>query len=316
MAFSAEWLRLREPVDHAARSETLTEAIAARVGGRTTVAVLDIATGTGSNVRYLLPRLPCTQTWQLIDHDPQLLGALPTEMRAWGAGRGHTVDARATGPGLTLRGPACTHRLMALERDLSTLDSVLGSTLDSVLGTAIDATALAPRVDLVTASAILDLVSEAWIGQLAALCRRTGAAVLLALTYDGRIACTPDDPDDEAVCALVNAHQRGDKGFGPAAGPSGVRIAERCFIAEGYDVRLAPSDWRLGPMEGALQRELLEGWAEAAMEMAPADTTTVHAWRTRRLEHLKAGRSHLHVGHQDMAAWMRSEAPRRGASVL
>ena len=58
---------------------------------------------------------------------------------------------------------------------------------------------------LVTASALLDLVSDAWLGRLVARCRASGAAVLFALSYDGRIVCEPGDPDDRAVRDLVNA---------------------------------------------------------------------------------------------------------------
>ncbi len=49
---------------------------------------------------------------------------------------------------------------------------------------------------LVTASALLDLVSERWLRALAARCAGHGAAVLFALSYDGRIVCSPEDPDD------------------------------------------------------------------------------------------------------------------------
>ena len=40
---------------------------------------------------------------------------------------------------------------------------------------------------LVTASALLDLVSEEWLRVLAVRCAESGAAVLFALSYDGRI---------------------------------------------------------------------------------------------------------------------------------
>jgi len=72
---------------------------------------------------------------------------------------------------------------------------------------------------LVTASALLDLVSEDWLAALAARCRESGAAILFALSYDGRIRCSPEEPNDATICALVNEHQRTDKGFGTRARP-------------------------------------------------------------------------------------------------
>ena len=51
---------------------------------------------------------------------------------------------------------------------------------------------------LVTASALLDLVSAAWVESLASECRVAGAAGLFALIYDGRIHCSPEEPGDDA----------------------------------------------------------------------------------------------------------------------
>jgi hypothetical protein len=56
---------------------------------------------------------------------------------------------------------------------------------------------------LVTASALLDLVSEPWLQALAVRCREHASAVLFALNYDGRIQCWPEEPGDEQVRELV-----------------------------------------------------------------------------------------------------------------
>src|SRR5215468_650593 len=45
--------------------------------------------------------------------------------------------------------------------------------------------------DLVTASALLDLVSEEWLRAVCSVCRRARSAVLFALSYDGRMSCSP-----------------------------------------------------------------------------------------------------------------------------
>jgi hypothetical protein len=156
---------------------------------------------------------------------------------------------------------------------------------------------------LVTASALLDLVSEEWLGGLAARCRDHASAALFALNYDGRIRCSPVDDEDERVRALVNRHQRTDKGFGGALGPAATETAERLFLGAGYRVRVEPSDWLLSPDERSLQRALVDGWAQAAAEMAPDQSETIERWRTRRLGHVEHGRSRLQVGHQDLAAW-------------
>jgi hypothetical protein len=107
---------------------------------------------------------------------------------------------------------------------------------------------------------------------------------------------------------LMNRHQKtNDKGFGPAAGPDAVDCAERCFLAAGYHVRRDVSDWVLPPEARDLQRQLIEVWANAAGAVAPEQASTIADWRTRRLTHIDAHRSHIVVGHEDLAAWLTNE---------
>jgi hypothetical protein len=95
-----------------------------------------------------------------------------------------------------------------------------------------------------------------------------------------------------------------DKGFGPALGPAGCGAAERCFSSLGYRVERAPSPWVLEGDADQLQRQLIEGWAGAAAEIAPDLSSTIGSWKARRLAHVTAGRSRLFVGHEDLAAWL------------
>lgn len=164
---------------------------------------------------------------------------------------------------------------------------------------------------LVAASALLDLVSERWLRALAAKCRQVGAVVLFALSYDGEIRCLPEEPEDSTIRDLVNRHQRNDKGFGPALGPTAAHVAGQCFADLGYHVEHEASPWVLmnDPQcglreDGELQRALIEGWAAAAADLAPERRASIEGWRTRRLGHVDANRSGLTVGHVDIAAWL------------
>jgi hypothetical protein len=254
--FSADWLALREPADHAARSLELTRAVAGALSASSPIRVLDLGSGSGSNFRYLAPHLPARQQWLLVDRNRALLSH---------AGRAGSAAE-------------------TLAADLAVLDQTLF-------------TARA----LVTASALLDLVSERWLTALAALCREANASVLFALTYDGRIQCWPREVEDCTIRDLVNEHQRTDKGFGPALGPDATDRAASCFSAAGYVVRRAGSDWTLGSDARGLQHALIDGWARAAETVAPAQSPIIRAWRARRRAHVESGRSRLLVGHQDLA---------------
>ncbi len=91
----SRWLRLREPADTAARSASLTDAIAGEIVGTEPVHVLDLATGTGSNLRYLAARLPGRQRWLVVDRNSALLAHVPALTSAWGAARRYDVRADA-----------------------------------------------------------------------------------------------------------------------------------------------------------------------------------------------------------------------------
>ncbi|MEO8258602.1 MAG: class I SAM-dependent methyltransferase [Acidobacteriota bacterium] len=283
----SSWLALREPADVAARSVPLTQALAAVLPRRGPLRVLDLATGTGSNIRYLAEQLSGEQDWLAVDHDAVLLAELPARMSAWAAARAFDVSVGAEG--LAIRGARFVCRVSETRR--------LG------LGTLTDATIFSGR-QLVTASALLDLVSEPWLRALAERCREGGAAALFALTYNGQSNCTPAEPEDDMIRQLMNRHQKTDKGFAAAAGPDATDAAARCFSAVGYRVQRTASDWILPPDAGDLQRQLIEGWAEAAAEIAPEQKALVGSWLARRLAHVAAGRSRVTVGHEDLAAWL------------
>jgi hypothetical protein len=285
----SHWLALREPVDIAARSESLTRMIADAMPTSKPVHVLDLATGTGSNIRYLIDRLPRRQRWLVVDRSAGLLAELRDRMSSWGAARGY--DVRTGAESCIIRGADFDCEIETRQMDLGALD---------------DGEIFAGR-DLVTASALLDLVSAQWLRALALQCRAAGAAALFTITYNGRSSCVPAEPEDEMVRDLMNRHQKTDKGLsGPAEGPDAVRCAEEQFEEAGYRVGREPSDWTLGPAMAELQRMLIEGWAQAATEMAPDCSSTLARWRERRLAHVDAGRSHLSVGHDDLAAWLPS----------
>lgn len=263
--FSAQWLALREPCDIRARSEDLNRLLAARLQDRPLHA-MDLGCGTGSNIRYLAPRLGGQQHWLAVDDDPAHI----TDQAAGFQGEGY--QCRISPQRLDLAGG-----LDALPWD---------------------------RCQLVSGSALLDLVSGPWLGQLAGLCAGAGAVVAFALTYDGRMGCSPTLPDDEWIRHQINRHQHGDKGFGAALGPAAVGHARKVFAAHGYTVHSADSDWVIEPDERELQTALVEGWAAAAMEIALTQQLRVQQWRDQRLAWIEAGQSRLRVGHQDFIGWL------------
>jgi SAM-dependent methyltransferase len=258
--FSADWLALREPYDLAARNGKVLDAVAAAFSGKHQIRVVDLACGTGSTVRALAPRLATGQHWQLVDNDLSLLGR---------------AASSAARPGVTI-----TTVPIDLNRDLEA--------------------ALDGPVDLVTTSALLDLVSEEWLDRLAVETLARNIPLYAALSYDGRIKIAPRHPLDEKIAAAVNAHQRGNKGFGPALGPAAAQTCIARFQFLGSAVVHGTSDWVAGNNDREFQREVFNGWANAAREMSELPLPDIVEWLTFRRDHV--GRSSLRVGHVDIFA--------------
>lgn len=268
--FAAEWLRLRERADARARSALVRGAVqgwAASVkrSAQEPLRIVDLACGTGNMLRYLAPLLPQPQSWTLVDRDAALLAAAATQI----------VAREAVEVG---------HHRIDLTRE----------GLPSVI----------ERAELVTVSALLDLVSQAWLGDLVTAVACPGRGLLAVLTYDGWFALEPREPLDDHIRSLVNQHQLGDKGFGPALGSGATRALSRRVEASGGMALIDHSDWALARRDAAMIEALLTGWAEAATAMAPQEDGVIAIWLQRRQAQNAAGALQIQVGHLDLfAVW-------------
>ena len=80
--FSSQWLALREPVDHAARSDEVISAVAHYFLNDNKLTITDIGSGTGSTLRALKPVLQQDISWHLIDHDETLIDVARSEAKS------------------------------------------------------------------------------------------------------------------------------------------------------------------------------------------------------------------------------------------
>jgi hypothetical protein len=162
--------------------------------------------------------------------------------------------------------------------------------------------ALDGPVEIVTTSALLDLVSPVWLERFVFETAARKLPVYAALSYDGRISLDPSDPLDSKIVAAVNNHQRTDKGFGPALGPNAAAEAISHFERLNYSVVQATSDWVFGPDDRNIQLEIVAGWASAARDIGDLSLGDIANWLVRRREAIAAGHSSIRVGHVDFFA--------------
>jgi SAM-dependent methyltransferase len=281
-SFSPDWLALRESADHRARNATLADALKTRFLQRDVITVIDLGCGTGSNLRATAPLLPDRQHWTLVDHDPVLLASARRELTIWAEACEESADQ------LVLRKASAIITVAFRQADLT-------SDLDRVLN------GPGAPVDLVTASALFDLASDAFIKRFAASVATHRAVFYTVLTYNGIQRWSPRGPTDQRMLSAFCQHQMTDKGFGVSAGPTAAIELAEAFVAHGYTVQEGDSPWRLTVSDAKLMAELAIGFAAAVRQTKALPDAEIDSWIARRL-------TGAEVGHTDTLAMPGSSA--------
>jgi hypothetical protein len=261
---SSQWLALREPADAAARALDLVALLARQPPQSGRWLIHDLGCGTGSMGRWLAPLLPGPQRWILHDRDPDLLQVAAV----------HAPDHAADGAAVSTQ-PHQSDITRLHMRDLA-------------------------GASLITASALLDVLTEDELAALIAVCAGAECPVLLTLSVVGRVELVPEDPLDRRVAAAFDDHQRRNTDRGRLLGPEAVGFAVEQFAQLGCDALVRPSPWQLGAPQRELAAEWFTGWVAAACEQQPELAVETEAYLRRRLAEAGAGRLAVTVDHADL----------------
>ena len=159
--------------------------------------------------------------------------------------------------------------------------------------------ALDGPLDLVTTSALLDLVSDEWLERLAVEAAARRLPVYAALSYDGRA-----DRSTRRIRWTSGDRRRGqpaparDKGFGPALGPRRAQAAVDAL-----------------PSGSAIRYAAAVGLGVRAGGPRHPDTRCCPAGRGRRARDRRVAADSMIAGSDAAAALSRCRAARRSASV-
>jgi SAM-dependent methyltransferase len=235
---AAGWLSLREPADTAARPTQLADRLRSWVADRSMTGgplrIHDLGAGTGAMTRWLAPRLPAPQHWVLHDVDADLLRAATTAAVRLPSGEAAPVTVETRRQDIT--------RVSA--------DDLRGA-------------------DLITASALLDLLTHQELDRVVGAGVATGCPLLFSLTVVGRATLTPTDPLDPAIGQAFNRHQRRRVDGGRLLGSEAPAVAVAALRRAGHTVLTMPSPWLLTAAENPLLLAWLDGWVGPAVELRP-----------------------------------------------
>jgi hypothetical protein len=258
------WLALREQADHVARSSALAEDVRRGLLSDRPLVIHDLASGTGAMLRWLAPRLPGPQHWIAHDVDTDLLAVIEQAPHPLAADRAPvTIEVRP--------------------QDVTRLGSG----------------ALA-EADVITSSALLDLLTADELERFVTTCAAPGCAVLITMSVTGAVRLRPRHRLDAAITRAFNAHQRRTTGGRTLLGPDAADAAVRMFAGLGREVVTRPSPWRLGADTSALSRAWLAGRVDAVREQEPGWSAALDDYAAQREADLASGRLRVVVGHCDL----------------
>ena len=262
--FSIEWLNLREVSDHRARDKHLIKTAADWLNNLKTKdkVIVDLGSGTGSTIRGI-----------------QRYTTLAPSIQ-W-----RLVD---NNPEVLAEAIHRHSKEYSIESFLIDLSETQKLPLESV--------------SLITASALLDLVSENFIRDLCQLIKAKNeyrpVGLYSALNYDGCIKWTPFHPLDAAMLVNFNTDQGRDKGFGPALGPDATDFLKNQFHSSKFQCLSANSPWLLGPADYLLTESLIDGISDVSLQTDGLTSSDVLSWKAFRMNNVRTGTCFL--GHADI----------------
>ena len=276
MSFSAEWLRLREPVDHRSRDKALLAKAASYLSNRDEPVIYDLGAGAGSNLRGTALALGTRQRWVLVDYDPALLSASLEFLAAW------ADKSRPTAAGLELEKQGKLIRVEVKRADLNANPAPWGD----------------QKPDLVTSAALFDLVSENWINRFCEALAKDKLPLYTTLVHDETAKWSPPHEADARMSEAFERDFGKEKGFGPSAGNKAIGLMAQKLKTLRYNTELTDSPWRLGAEDHDLIVQLADGWANAVRETKAVPETAIQSWLAARRTR---GTTSV-VGHKDLLA--------------
>jgi hypothetical protein len=228
--------------------------------------------------RWLAPRLPGPQRWVLHDCDAQLAAHVGEDALRAAGGEPVRVEYRID--------------------DVTRL-------AETDLGGA----------DLITASALLDILTADEIRRLLRACAAARCPVLLSLSVTGVVTMEPHHPLDATLMVAFNEHQRRPARGGFLLGPDAGRFAAAQLADLNYAVTTTQSPWLIRRNEGpsttdapprrdeALAPDWLRGWVGAAVEQRPDLAHDARSYLRVRETQIAGGALTISVGHLDVLAF-------------
>jgi len=282
-SFETNWLDRRYHYDNAARDKKVEKACLKYLQNKSSVTILDIGSGTGSNCLYFLEKMPAIQNWIFVEHDERL--------SKYALDR---IKKQVTKTGYSIKEESQKLTLQKENRQIE-ISYITDSFLD------LDKKVDLSTVDLVTAGAVFDLLSFKQFVDIASIILENEIALLATMNY-AEMNFSPVEASDVLFIEKYEKHMSRPQEFGKAMGKDCSRSLVKFFRKHQKDIVYGASVWRLNGEEEETHRCLFQFMKSAVTEMLDEEehTQLFSKWLYLKKELAAEGKLETSIQHYDI----------------
>lgn len=281
--FDRDWLQERYPFDAEARNKTLESKMLANFSNQSSLTLVDIGAGTGSNCLYFIDQLPQNQSWYLIEQNEGLKKATIRRLKDFAAY--HKYDFNQKKNKVTIKSIKKKIEVTLINDSLLNLAQLVDL----------------KQVDLVLANAVLDLLSKAQVEQLVDIIVNHQLVFYPTLNYDG-MTFLPTDPFDDIFIDSYHQHLERPQEHGIPLGKNVSQYMLDLLAEKKCQIDTATSTWKVDRDDIKMHYYLLNFMenAIAEMDLAPAKQVNFEQWVQRKKDLIIMRQQVLEVEHLDI----------------
>ncbi len=283
--FDIDWLAERYPFDVEARNKTIEQAAIDYLKKDQPVVIVDVGAGTGSNCLYFLDKLKQDQAWIFIEKDPRLAPALIKRLTEYATFHKYSWSLK----------DGVYEMLTPFKKVTFKVISDTFFNIDQLIDL--------PKVDLVVANAVFDLLSKVQISSFLDHLTQNKIACLFTLHYTG-MKFIPEDPFDQAYIDLYDSHMMRPQSFGQGMGKMAAAHIVQTFEEANYSLQKGASSWNIIEDDIKMHYYLLNFMDNALSELSyPVELQDYFPkWLKRKKELIITRQQRLEVMHLDLFA--------------
>jgi len=286
VAAEYNWLALRYDLDCRSRNSVLEKKFIDKMNAIQKPQILDIGSGSGTNILRLAPMINGCQNWTMIDRDVDLVSRIDSHYKS---------VSQKPAFGVT---ELSNHSICFGESKVN-YAAITGDFLDP------ENEIWHEKFDAVVANAVFDLLSEKQFSQFVEIAKEkwqeSKPIFYFTINLAEKISFEPVATDDLNYLPLFQNHMERPQFFGSSMGAKSARVMKQVLVESGFSVEDLSSDWNIQRNEKALLTANFDFIEDAVLTMCEK-THECEQWIKSVREKINDEKTGLLITHNDILA--------------